>query len=79
MPSVVNPRCWQNPKIYIPAQVPIDAKNVANGVGADSIGGWSVFIVNCPKWASTRAPPGKSITISMSSYPPANIYQFHTI
>jgi len=42
-----------------------DARNVANGVGAEAAGGWSVCTVNGPKWASTRDPPGKSMIISI--------------
>ena len=49
----------------MPAQVPIDERNTAKGVGALAAGGWSVATVNCPKWASTREPPGKSMIISM--------------
>ena len=43
-------------------------EKVAKGVGAEDVplgGGWSVGMVNDPKWASTRAPPGKSTMISI--------------
>src|SRR5512141_692828 len=49
----------------MPAQVPIEARKVANGVGAVPVGGWSVCTVKLPKWASTFEPPGKSMIISM--------------
>jgi hypothetical protein len=48
-----------------PAQVPIEDRKTAKGVGAEEAGGWSVGTVNPPKWASTREPPGKSMIISM--------------
>ena len=53
-----------------------EAKHINAGAGADGCkeyskgcrragtGGWSVITVWGPKWASTRAPPGKSIIIS---------------
>src|SRR5664279_1558816 len=53
----------------MPAHVPIVESNVANGVGAalspPPDAGWSVGTTKPPKCASTRAPPGKSIVISM--------------
>jgi hypothetical protein len=47
----------------------MDERKSANGVGALATGGWSVATVKFPKWASTREPPAKSITISMSTTP----------
>jgi hypothetical protein len=43
----------------------MDDKKTAKGVGALAAGGWSVATVNCPKCASTREPPGKSMIISI--------------
>jgi hypothetical protein len=58
-------RCLQKPRIYIPAHVPIEDKNISNGLGAEAAGGWSVATVKEPKCASTRDPPGKSMIISI--------------
>src|ERR1035437_1934150 len=66
-PSVDIPRRTQNSCTYTPAQVPIDARKSANGVGALRSGNWSVATVNGPKCASTRDPPGKSMIISMNA------------
>src|SRR4030067_453241 len=49
----------------MPAQVPIEARKVSNGVGAEATGGWSVCTVKGPKCASTHAPPGKSMIMSI--------------
>jgi len=49
----------------MPAQVPIETRNISKGDGALAVGGWSVGTMNLSKWASTREPPGKSMSISM--------------
>jgi hypothetical protein len=52
----------------------MDARNTAKGVGAFAAGGWSVATVCCPKCASTRDPPGKSIIISIVCNAPTFIF-----
>ncbi len=53
-----------------PAKVPPRAADLprwlkALPVGALAVGGWSVGTVKLPKCASTREPPGKSMSISI--------------
>ena len=67
MSLVGRPRCWQKPGAVVPAQVPIEARKVAKGVGAEPdpppSAGWSVLTLKSPKLASTLAPPGPDIPV----------------
>jgi hypothetical protein len=62
-------RLSQKDFTYIPAQVPIDARNSSKGDGAEFSPpcetGWSVFIEWSFVWAVTNLPPSSVIYIGI--------------